>query len=330
MLRRSLALGAGVVVLILLVLGVKGCLDSRADTALKNYNRDVNTIVTDSNDRVSKPLFEQLGNGASSGLVQNVNQIRVTADEDFKRAEALSVPGDMVEAHRHLLLALSLRSEGVGKIAADLRDITGTQKRKAVDRIAGTMREFLTSDVLFSQRIDPYIQETLDANDIQGQRIVGSQFLPDDTWLSAGTVGTRLGVSGAGTTSGNGSCASASCGHGLTSVSIGNTALQPGNVNNRVALTPTSAFTVNFQNQGQSDEFDVVVKIAVSAAGLKTIDAQKRVDETKAGKAASTQIRLDSTPPLNRPVAVKVTIAKVPGEKTLSNNTQTYTVTFTQ
>jgi len=215
MLRRALALGIGVIVLILLVFGVKGCLDSRADSALRDYNRDVNTIVTDSNERVSKPLFEQLSSGSSNGLVQNVNQIRATAASDFSRAKALSVPGDMTEAQRHLLLALSLRSEGVEKIANDLREITGSQKRKAAERIAGSMRDFLASDVLFSQRIDPYIKQVLVDNGIQGQDIIASQFLPNDTWLSPTTVGDRLGVAGAGSSSGNTSCPS-SCGHGLT------------------------------------------------------------------------------------------------------------------
>jgi len=60
------------------------------------------------------------------------------------------------------------------------------------------------------------------------------------------------------------------------------------------------------------------------------ITAQKRVDETKAGQSATTQIRLTRTPPLDRPVRVRVTIAAVPGEKTLSNNTQTYLVTFSR
>lgn len=328
MLRRALALGAGVIVLILLVLGVKGCIDNRAESALRDYNRNVSAIAADSDERVAKPLFDQLANGdsAGAGLVQNVRQLRVTAAETFRRAEGLSVPGDMTEAQRHLLLALSLRSEGVEKIASDLRDISGTQKRRAVDRIAGSMRDFVASDVLFSQRIVPYITQALSDNGIQGQETIQSEFLPDQTWLSATTVGNRLGVAGAGSTSGGGSCPN-TCGHGLTSVAIGGTTLAA-DENNRVTLPATPVVTVNFQNQGQSDAFDVTVRIAISATGIRTINAQKRVDETKAGQAATTQIRLSTAPPTGRPVRVRVTIAAVPGEKTTSNNTQTNTVQF--
>jgi hypothetical protein len=45
MLRRGLALGGGLLVLILLVLGVKGCLDARQNRALSDYAEDVTQIV---------------------------------------------------------------------------------------------------------------------------------------------------------------------------------------------------------------------------------------------------------------------------------------------
>ena len=55
-LRRALALGAGLVVLILIVLGVKGCLDARAHRALSDYARSVTQIVEETK-RTSKGFF---------------------------------------------------------------------------------------------------------------------------------------------------------------------------------------------------------------------------------------------------------------------------------
>ena len=73
----------------------------------------------------------------------------------------------------------------------------------------------------------------------------------------------------------------------------------------------------------------MLVKVAITAASLsKPITGQHRVDQTTAGKAASAQIRLTTAPPTGKPLQLKVTIVAVPGEKTTSNNTQTYTVTF--
>jgi hypothetical protein len=332
MVRRAVALGAGALVLILLVFGVKGCLDSRTKNSLKDYNREVAAIAQDSNDQVSKPLFDLLSNtsGSSIGLQQNINQVRVTADEDVKRARALSVPGDMRDAQYHLLLALTLRSEGVAKIAADLPNVSGNDKRAAVRRIAGLMRGFLASDVVYSQRVIPYIQEALDAHGIQGQTIAASQFLPDDSWLNPTTVGSRLGVAGADSGAGASRPASPGLhGHGLTDVKVGGVTLTPAPATNRVPASAATAFTVDFQNQGDNDEFDVTTKLAITGAG-NPINVQKRVDQTTSRQPASAQIRLGTAPPIGVPVRVKVTVAAVPGEKKTDNNTQTYVVIFTR
>ena len=57
LIRRGLALGGGLLVLILLVLGVKGCLDARKNRALSDYARDVTQIVEET-DQTSKALFD--------------------------------------------------------------------------------------------------------------------------------------------------------------------------------------------------------------------------------------------------------------------------------
>ena len=59
MLRRLLALGGALVVLILIVLGVKGCLDARARGALSDYARNVEQIVNETN-QTSKDFFSKL------------------------------------------------------------------------------------------------------------------------------------------------------------------------------------------------------------------------------------------------------------------------------
>jgi hypothetical protein len=59
MLRRGLALGGGLIVLILIVLGVKGCLDARANRELSDYARNVAQIV-DETEQTSKSFFGKL------------------------------------------------------------------------------------------------------------------------------------------------------------------------------------------------------------------------------------------------------------------------------
>jgi hypothetical protein len=331
MVRRAVALGIGALILILLVLGIKGCVSSRTKNALRDYNRNVAAIIQDSNDQVSKRLFELLGSGQSTSpidLQQNVNQVRVTADEDVKRARALDVPGDMKDAQFHLLESLTLRSGGVQKIADLLPDLQGSGATDAANQIAGQMTAFLASDVVYSARVIPFIMQALAKHDISGQTIARSQFLPDASWIDPGFVRQQLTGKGGGRNP-TGPPAPGTHGHGLLSASVGDVPLQPSPGVTHVPAGTSTQFVVKFQNQGQNDEFDVGVKIAIQGSG-KPITVQKRVDQTTAGQEAQVTIPLGTAPPIGVPVRVVVTILKVPGELKTDNNTQTYTVIFTR
>lgn len=333
MVRRAVALGVAALVLILLIVGIKGCLDSRANNALKDYNRNAGSIVSDSNDQVSKRLFDLLAGGQTTqplDLQQNVNQVRVTADEDVKRARALDVPGDMKDAQFHLLETLTLRAEGVQKIADQLPKLAGSQGEDAASKIAGAMSEFLASDVIYAQRVIPFIEQALSDHGISGQIITPSRFFPDTQWLDPGFVREKLTGKGGGRRPG-GPPAPGTHGHGLLGVKIGSTAatataLVAGQTN-RVPAGSNPAFIVDFQNQGQNDEFDVRVRVTISSTG-KPITLEKRVDQTTHGQQSELTIPIGQTPPLNTPVQVQVSVLKVPGEVNLTNNSQTFTVIF--
>lgn len=334
MIRRAVALGVGVLVVILLLLGVKGCLDSRATNALKDYNRNVAAIVGDSNGQVSKRLFQLLSAGQTTqpvDLQQQVNQVRVTADEDVKRTAALDVPGAMKDAQYSLLEVLTLRSGAVQKIADALPDLSGTRSQDASSHIAGQMSVLLASDVVYSQRTIPYLQQGLASHDITGQPTTQSRSLPDTQWLDAGFVRKELTGKGSGRTS-SGPPAPGTHGHGLLDVSVGTgtpVTLQPSPALNKVTGGSSPVFNVHFANQGENDEFDVGVRITVGTSGSgKPITVTKRVDQTTHGTDSTVQIPLGAAPPSTTPVPVTVEILPVKGEVNTTNNKQTYTVLF--
>ena len=97
--RRQFVLFGGLaVVAILLIFTVRTCGSTRAKNALKDYNRDVTSIVQSSDGKVSKQLFDVLGGAGSQRDVQvAVQQVRLEAEDDAKRAKALNAP----ERRRH-------------------------------------------------------------------------------------------------------------------------------------------------------------------------------------------------------------------------------------
>src|SRR6478735_1133506 len=106
MLRRALALGGGLVLLILIVLGIKGCLDARANRELSDYARNVTQIVEETK-QTSKDFFEKLedpGTLSVTDYVEAVNADRSAVDTQATRVDDLSAPGDMGRAQSNLEL----------------------------------------------------------------------------------------------------------------------------------------------------------------------------------------------------------------------------------
>jgi hypothetical protein len=330
--RQAVAIGLGLLLLILLVVGVRSCQNSRQENALKDYNRAVTAVIKSSDNDVMRPFFGLMSNGAQEGqdLQVQVNQLRQAADDDAQRAGGFDVPDEMADAQHDLLMVLNFRRQGLARIADAIPAAQGrgVPAEQAVGRIAANMQLFLASDVVYSQRVAPYIKQALDDAGVAGQTIATSRSLPSVEWLSPQYVAERLGSEAAGGTSGGGATAGLH-GHGLTSVGANNVTLQPGGVINRVPVTGGVTFKVSFQNQGDNNERNVRVTVTVRG-GPKPITAQKIVPQTTAKQPAEVSIPLGATPPTGQATTVEVVVNKVPGEKNTENNRQTYTVLFTQ
>ncbi|HEX6388400.1 MAG TPA: hypothetical protein VFZ89_03110, partial [Solirubrobacteraceae bacterium] len=329
--RRLIAAGIFVVLIVLIFLGLRSCADSRKERALKDYNRDVTQIASDSVDTTTQ-FFEQLNEGGSvEDLQSRLNQLRLTSEEQVKSARNLDVPGDMKRAQLALEMALNLRTTAIGRIASLIDDAAsdnGQTAENAIDGIAGQMEAMLASDVLYSQRVQANIADALSDADIGGQRIVGSRSLPDLGWLDKNQVADVLDAKRAeGGRGASSEPAPGTHGHGLTSVAVGQTTLNTEGTN-RIPAGGNPTFNVEFQNQGENDEEDVTVKVTIKPSSGRSIVIQKKAAETKAGSPAEINIPLGQAPPIGTPVTITVEVARVPGEKLTDNNRSTYTAIF--
>lgn len=338
--RRLVAAGAGLLVVVLLVVLIKGCVDSGRETALKDYNRSVRTLVQQTNGDVTKQLFAALSGASAQGqnqqqVQETINQLTSVADEEIAQARGFSPPDAMKPAQSDLLLALGLRRDGIAKIADAIQTALGgtAGASDAVNQIAAEMQAFNAADVIYSQRVAPLILKGLKDNGISasydgtaGEQVQAyAQFLPAIQWLSPDFVGSQLGAaaSGGGT---NGRPAPGLHGHALDSVSVNGTTLSSSG-SNTIPASPPPTFTVNFTNGGTNDETNVKVDVEISGAG-PTIRAQRVVPTTSAGQQATASVQLSQSPPTSGPVTIRVTVEPVPGETKVDNNSATYTALF--
>jgi len=320
MLRRGLALGGGLVLLILIVLGVKGCLDARANRELSDYARNVTQIVEET-EQTSKSFFGKLaepGPLSVTEFVTEVNADRSAMDTYASRVDGLSAPGDMGRAQSSLELTYELRSSAMDEIADKMRTALGDRgAAKATAGIARQMQKLLAADVVYETVVRPEINGVLESNGIDDSDVPKSPFLPDGTkWLDESTVGAALSA-----ISGGSAETSGIHGLGLGAVSIDGSELgeETATISGEEEATPELEVTV--ENLGESTENEVGVTVSVNGEEL-----QGSIETIGAGESSSVSIPLVPVP--SGETTLEVSVETVPGEAVSENNEAAYTVVF--
>jgi len=156
MVRRAVAVIAGVIVFVLLIVLVKNCFDQRNKNAIKNYANDSAELL-----RASKVegdgLFDLMqGKGGADQATSIINQLNGYRSESASlvdRANRLDVPGDLSDAQDELLSVLELRRDALAKVTGALRVALGDEnRREGTTEVAKQMQVFLASDVIDTLR----------------------------------------------------------------------------------------------------------------------------------------------------------------------------------
>jgi flagellar hook-basal body complex protein FliE len=328
--------GLILVFLLLLAVGVHSCQVSQRKNALRDYNRRVTSISTESS-QTGTEFFKLLGqnsNQSPQDLQTAISGYRVQAEQQLKQAQGVSTPDQMKSAQQSLQIALELRRDGLAAVAQRIRTALGDQGEAAdaaISQIAAQMQGFNASDVLYSARVVPFIRHALADNGVAGQQVAHSRFMNDVAWMSPPFVAQKLGQQ---LTNNNGSRTGQPTGPGLhgtglDSSAYGNTTLQPG-APNHLTYQAGQAFTVTFSNQGENDEFDIKVMVTIQPNTGKPITLTRTVPKVARGETAHANVALDRMPPVGSAVTIHVNVAPVPGEKKTDNNKADYPAIFSR
>jgi hypothetical protein len=322
--RRAFGLGVIVLLLILIVLGIRGCLNARKERSFENYARDLNAIAAQAK-QLSDGFFARLndpGNLTPLSFRAEVNADRGAMEQLTSRVDDLNAPDELKGAQSELELAFTLRSDALTGISDQISTALGNQGgSKAVDSIAGYMKYFLASDVLYERarvEIDAELQD-------QGinESVPESVFLADTRWLDPLEVSSALALVSGGKQATSGT-------HGLA---LYQTTVQPGDV----GLDPSAAATISgtgspeidvqVQNQGDSEETDIGVSFELTG-GAQTISGDASIPRIAAGAIQTASIPIDPTPDPGQQLTLEVTVQPVLGEQIAENNRSSYQITF--
>ncbi len=320
--RRGLALGAALLILVLLVVGAKGCLDARKNRSLEDYASNVTQIVDETN-TLSESFFGLLEDPGELSVTEFTSEIesdRSAMDGFLSRVEKLSTPGDMQSAQDTLTLGYQLQASAMDTIATKMPTALGNEGRdQAIKAIAGQMLTLAGADVLYNQITRHSIDNAISNNGASAPEMPRSAFVPDAVfWGNPDNIDAALSAVGGGPRSATDNLTH---GTGLGTVSIGGVTLDP-SVSTVIPADTEPAVDVEVQNQGEAEESDVTVSVSVDGgSGL-----EQSIPTLGIGETGTATILL--TPAPAGEVQLEVKVAGVPGEQVLDNNEATYTVSF--
>ena len=326
-LRRLIAVVIGVLLVVLIVLGIRSCLDARQERQFENYVRDLNSLTSESQ-QLSEGFFARLDdpeNLSELNFEAEVKADRGAAEGLVSRAQNLDAPGELSAAQADVVLAFELRRDGLAAISDQIGTALGDEgSEEATAAIAEDMQYFIASDVLY-RRAQAQIDSVLAEQQIRGEA-PASEFLSDDVggidWLDVATVEEALAQITGETVSGGGGGI-----HGLGLVTTGGVIAQPGDValtaDTPVTVSGLESLDVQVENQGESEESDIEVTVEADGEEVGT----GTIDSVAAGEIATVEIPLDPPPASGDTVDLDVIVAEVPGEEVADNNEATFPVT---
>jgi hypothetical protein len=332
MARRAVAGGAVLIVVILLVLGFRGCLDARKENAMEDYGNSSAELLRESKlegDALFELLQSQGGTDQAVEIQTELNGFRVSSSDRVDRAEALDPPDELSEAQRYLLDVLELRRDGLIRTASAMQVALGDEERReGTQQVTAAMQTFLASDTIDRLRFRPSLSGALEEEGLAEPELPEGFFVPDVEWLDAAFVADQVNALRSGT-GGDEAATPGLHGNGLAAVSLGGTTLTPGTTGTTVQLTGDLAFDIQVQNQGENTETDVNVVVTVGE-GDDAIELEEPIDTIAVGEIQTVTIPLSEQPPTGQNVPIAVEVAPVPGEEMTDNNIQEFSVIFTR
>ena len=173
LIRRAAAAGVAILILILLVLGVRGCLNSRKQQGLENYVGDLGAVVNESN-KLGENLFGRLDDPENLDEAE-LEGDRGAAESLLTAVQAIETPDEVAGAQEEIVLAFELRRDGVAAITSSAGKLGG-ENGKAPDKVARDVQGLIASDALYRRArgdIDAVLRE-----EGVDERAPQSQFVP--------------------------------------------------------------------------------------------------------------------------------------------------------
>ncbi len=331
LLRLAALVAFAIAVVVLLVFWVQSCQGESKRSGYESYLRDIATIGSNSQ-RIGANLSRELTQTGvrQAQLGPPIDALAQRQQQDILRAQAFDPPAALRAQHGEALEALQFRRSGLEGLADTFRQTAKTAPEQTGQLLAQQAQRLVTSDIVWDDRFMVPVRQELQRQEITGIPVPDSNFVQtidlDDARSMTAIVRRLRGTP----STGGGSSTPAPGRHGTALVSVraqpsGQELTRTGE--NVITATPALAFEATVENQGESQEVQVRVRLTIPKRP-DPIDQTKAIALINEGERETVRFGNLSTPPFDRRVDLRVEVLPVDGERITTNNSQTYVVQF--
>jgi hypothetical protein len=317
-------IAAAIAVVLLLATGVKSCQSTSTTDAYKHYMADVDGVATASaaqGDALSKILATP--SLTEKDLEEKLAGLVTSSSHEVSQASGIHPPGPLRQQHGDMIDALQLREAGLAGLLATFKK---TATAKKADGIGATLaeqtRRFAASDVVWLDLFQRESATTLAREGVHGVSPPSSVFLAKPQNLDATSLGnlwTRVHGSAVGSNAVRGTALI-----GVRAEPLG-TDLSTTTATTMRATTNLE-FAVTVEDTGELQEANV--KVTVTLLQTPAIVRTGVIPLINPGEQKTVSIKCNCTPTFGPTLTLKVSVAPVPNEARLGNNSADYPIVF--
>lgn len=328
--RLVLALVALFILVFVLALVIRSCQQNARESTYRTYFTQVQQVLTDSTNKVGKPIAALLADPTKFGRTQlesTLGALVATQTEISTRTQRIKPPGKLKALHQILVQGQQVRLSGVQQVRTGLlAALKGKNLRTIARNLAALSGYFTGPDVYYKELYRSQAQKIVTDDGVNNVAVPAAGFFAGSNAFSPSALRTALSSVSSSTN------LTGTHGVGLAGVAIksnGKTVTLSSSGSNNFRASVDILVVVTVQNQGSAGATNVPVKITWTGPGNSTPQVHTATIAAIAAHAKQTVnvtgLNIPSTA-ITKSSHLKVEAGPVPGEKVLSNNTATYTI----
>jgi hypothetical protein len=313
------------VVIFALSLWIRSCERNRKIASYRTYFTSVGQVIKDSNalGKAVDGVFHNPAKYTNTSLTDKLRALAAQQQEIATRAQRIHPPAKLSDLHSIFMLGMETREAGFDQ----LRDYMTAVLNKAKNITAGTIVDlgpyFSGPDAYYTADIYTQAQKIMSADGVSDVTVPKSTYYLTTDIFDPGRIEAMLA-----------SIKQSPQLHGIQGVALMGVTAEPqgtklaahGTTN--IKASTDLAFSVQVQNQGTVSESNVQVTVEFQPSGAATQKLTGAIPIIQPGASQSVNVTGIDIPTgaISRVSKLTVTVAKVPHEQTLDNNTAKYSI----